>query len=310
MRSCLALACLLAGAACAEPDATPYPETDSLDAVWSAAIHPGDVFVLVPGTGATGYLATPIEALAGDHPLVDVRKMPTVASDAIVFEQAIGAAHLAGITDDEIQSGGVTFTLWGCGFQRLAGFDYLSFEGLRVPIQIIGGQNAVANGTIFGNLLSYSKASAQADAVDLAQRTQTWLAVHPATAPRNVIFASHSYGGAVAEYLAYERPAITAAAGPLMDGAVVASTPLTIGAGVPGFLLGYTFPGPGLRGRAQSWIYEIDRPDDPVHAMNPSGNSDGHDYDIMLGTDFVGAYGVTTEEITCKGTPGACPLPH
>jgi hypothetical protein len=47
--------------------------------------------------------------------------------------------------------------------------------------------------------------------------------------------------------------------------------------------------------------------------MNPSGNGDGHQYDILFGDayrgDFHGSYGITTTDISCRGTPGACGAP-
>ncbi len=219
-----------------------------------------------------------------------------------MFEQAIGAAHRAGITDDELEAGAITFGLWGAGFTKLDGFDYLSYEGLRVHITVIGGENSCATGTVLDNLIAYSVANANTDASDLYARIQTWLAAHPATAPRDVVVASHSWGGAVAEYLAFHLDAIAGKAGPLPG----ATMPFTIAAGVPGFIPSYTFAGPGMRPVGDNALYEIDRPDDPVHAVDPSGNPDGHQYDILFGDDYQGSYGVTTEAISCRGVPGPC----
>jgi hypothetical protein len=310
MRSCFALACLLG--ACATDAQPAPPEGDPMDAVWPVAITPGDLVVLVPSTGAIDYLATPIQAMPGPVPLVDVRDPANakVASDAIVFEQAIGAAHRAGITDQELEDGALTFALWGAGFTSLQAFDYQSYEGIRIRVTILGGTNSCATGLVVTNLLNYTKQNATIDATDLYTRTQAWFAAHPSPgAPRHVIIDAHSWGGAVAEYLAYNLAAITAPLGPLTDGSGTATMPLTVADGVPAFLLGYTFPGPGLRGYTNAWIYEVDRPDDPVHAMNPSGNPDGHNYDILVGSDFLGSYGVTTTELACAGVAGICAKP-
>jgi hypothetical protein len=310
MRFCLPLACLLL-ANCTPGDPPPDVEGNPMDAEWAPSLRAGDVMVLVPGTGAVDYLQTPIEAMAGDDPLVDPRANKIVASDSIVFEQALGAAERAGITDADVENRAVTFLLWGAGFTRLTQFEYLSFDGVKMHIEILGGRNSVAAGLVDDNLINYTQANALVDATDLYARTQGWLAAHPNTSaqPRHVINAAHSWGGAVAEYLAYERDTIVTTNGPMTDGATVATTPLTLGDGVPGFLLGYTFPGPGLRGTQGNLVYEVDRPDDPVHAMNPSGNSDGHNYDILVGSDFLGSYGITTEALACAGVAGECALP-
>ena len=70
--------------------------------------------------------------------------------------------------------------------------------------------------------------------------------------------------------------------------------------GVPGFILSIPLAGPGVREGAEAFLYEIDRPDDPVHALNPSGNGDGHQYDILFGDVFQGSYGVTTTELELR----------
>jgi hypothetical protein len=299
----------LAGCATDEPAGPPPPQ--AIDVIWQQTIHAGDLVVLVPGTGAYDYLAVPIEPLPGPAPVVDVRMIPKVASDAIVFEQAIAAAHRAGISNAELEAGAITFALWGAGFTRLDAFVYVSYEGLHIPIAILGGKNSCAVGLVVDNLLNYSTDSADKDAIDLYARTRTWLAAHPPAsgAPRDVIVASHSWGGAVAEYLAFHLDAIEAANGPLADGSGVAPMAFTIAAGVPGYVPGYAFAGPSLRDLTEGVLYEIDRPDDPVHAMNPSGNPDGHQYDILFGDAFQGSYGVTTSELSCRGVPGACSLP-
>ena len=289
-----------------EPD-LPQP----LDVVWADSIHAGDLVVMVPGTGSYQYLAQPIEAYAGSNPLVDVRTDATVAGDAIVFEQAIAAAHRAGISNEDLEAGALTFGLWGAGFTRLTSFDYESYEGITIHVAILGGENSCATGSIFDNLFKYNTQDADTDASDLYTRTQSWLAAHPSISgtPRNVIVASHSWGGAVAEYLAMGITTYESAHGPLTDGNGVARMKLTIAAGVPGFILGAALEGPGLRDLTEGALYEVDRPDDPVHAMNPSGNGDGHQYSIMFGDEFQGSYGVTTTQLSCRGVPGACNAP-
>ena len=294
-------------AACATEDPVGPPAPLPIDEIWADTIHPGDMIVTVPGTGSYDYLAATIEPLPGSAPLVDVRAIPKVADDAITFEQAIAAAHRAGITNEQLEAGAVTFALWGAGFTRLSAFDYLSYEGLKIRFVIIGGKNACAVGRVVDNLLNYSTSNVAKDAADLYAKIQTWVAANPTATgvPRNVIVASHSYGGAVAEYLAFERAGIVAGLGPLANAAM----PFTIAAGVPALIPDYTFAGPSFRDLDDGWLYEIDRPDDPVHAMNPSGNPDGHQYDILFGNDYQGSYGVTTTAISCRSVPGPCPLP-
>lgn len=56
-------------------------------------------------------------------------------------------------------------------------------------------------------------------------------------------------------------------------------------------------------------LYEVDRPDDPIHSLQLQNNSDGHQDTILFGSDFQGSYGVTTEAMSCGGMPGACVNP-
>jgi hypothetical protein len=279
MRS--AVAFLLVAACADQPPAAPLPPAP-IDTVWADTIHPGATIVLVPGTGSYDYLSVPIEALPGNDPVVDPRAIAKVGDDAVVFEQAIAAAHRAGVDVSDL-----SFGLWGAGFTRLSKFTYVSYEGLHVPIDIIGGANSCATGLIVENLINYNAHDAAADAADLRTRAAAW------AAGRDVIVSAHSWGGAVAEYLAENDNLAT----------------FTVAAGVPGGILDYMFTGPGLRQFGGGYLFEIDRPDDPVHAMNPSGNPSGHQYVILYGDTFEGAYGVTTEELACKGVPGECPLP-
>ena len=287
-------------------DPAPQPAgPDPLDTVWAERIQPGDLMVLVPGTGSYDFLAATIEPLPGDDPVVDVRAIAKVADDAIVFEQAIAAAHRAGLTDAQLEGGALAFGLWGAGFTRLTHFTYVSYEGLHLPIAILGGKNSCAVGLVAVNLLGYTTDHAQADAEDLYVKTAAWLAAHPGP-QRHVVIASHSWGGGISEWLVAHRDDIAARHGALPS----AELAFVIGAGVPGFIPGWSFYGPGFRSVGDTAVYEVDRPDDPVHAMNPSGNGDGHQYDILIGDayqgDFVGAYGITTEELSCRGVPGPC----
>jgi hypothetical protein len=302
MRSAVALVVLAGCAVEPEPPAAPLP----IDVVWGQSIHAGDLIVMVPGTGSFSYLVQPIEALGSGSPLVDVRQNATVAGDAVVLEQAIGAAHRAGFTATDLEAGALTFGMWGAGFTKLASFEYLSYEGIHIHVAVLGGENSAATGTIFSDLLNYSATAALTDAHDLYAKVQAWLAANPspAGAARDVIFASHSWGGAVTEYLGFQLDEVEAAHGPLG-----AQMPFTIAAGVPGIILGASLAGPGLRPFNTGELYEIDRPDDPVHALDPSGDSDGHQYDILFGDQFQGSYGVTTMELSCAGTPGECPVP-
>lgn len=298
----LLLAVVLAG--CVTEPVQPDPKP-VLDGVWGKTVHEGDLVVLVPGTGAYDYLAAAIEPLPGPVPVADVRAIPKLASDAIVFEQAIAAAHRAGVSNAALESGALNFALWGAGFTRLTAFTYVSYEGIRVPITILGGESSCATGLILDNLVKYNAQSADVDARDLYARTAAWLAAHPTAdgSPRDVVIASHSWGGAVAEYLTLEEAAI--ANGPL--GGRLA---FVMAAGVPGYILDFATAGPGLRDVGDGWLYEVDRPDDPVHLLNPSGNPDGHQYCILYGDAFQGSYGITTEELSCKTVPGICPATH
>jgi hypothetical protein len=277
-------------AACVDQEATTSQPPQPIEAVWSNSIHAGDAVVLVPGTGSYDYLAAPIEALPGDNPDVDPRKIEKVGDDAVVFEQAIAAAHRAGVDPTTL-----SFGLWGAGFTRLTKFTYISYEGLRIPIAIIGGRNSCASGLIVENLINYNVDEAAADAKDLYAKTLLWVG----TGSRELFISSHSWGGAVAEYLTQNLTDL-ASGGGLFD------LSFTIAAGVPGMIINYKFPGPGLRQFDGVSLLEIDRPDDPVHALDPSGNGGGHQYVILYGSDFQGSYGITTDELSCNGVAGQC----
>ncbi len=303
----VALAVTLLGACATEPPTVATDLPDPLEEVLADSVHSGDLVVLVPGTASYDFLGATIDALPGERPRVDVRAFTKVADDAIVIEQAIAAAHRAGIPNAELESGAVTFGLWGAGFTRVTAFDYVSYEGLTIPIVVLGGKNSCAVGRVVDNLLNYSIQNAENDARNLYLDVQRWVTAHPTP---SITIASHSWGGAIAEYLTLHLETIAARSAPLGP---IAPIHLTIAAGVPGYVPGYSFAGPGLRDLEHGALYEIDRPDDPVHAMNPSGNPDGHQYDILAGDaylgTYLGAYGVTTMEISCRGAPGECPLP-
>ena len=296
------LPAILLAACDTEPSSAPEPP--ALDEIWTEAIRPGDVVVMVPGTKSYDLLAAPIEAMPGPIPLVDVRTNTDVANDSIVFEQAIGAAHRAGISTADLEAGALTFTLWGSGITKISAFDYVSYEGIRIHVTVLGGTNTCANGSILDNLFNYSTADADKDARDLYTRTQSWLAANPSPAPRNIYVASHSWGGAVAEWLDFNLASYESTLGP-----AGATYRFTIADGVPGFILSMPMAGPGTKQGAETFLYEIDRPDDPVHALDPSGDGDGHQYTILYGDQFQGSYGVTTMELSCAGTPGPCPAP-
>ncbi len=302
-----------AGCATDADEGTELPQP--LDVVWAASIHAGDMFVLVPGTGSYDYIAKPIDAMTADVPEVDVRKVKNIANDSVVFEQAIAAAHRAGIPNAQLEDGTLQFGIWGAGFVGThTKFIYISYEGIRVPINILGGANTCTYGSVADNILKYNNTNALADATDLYKKLQAWLPAHPSVTgqPRNIILNSHSWGGADAEYLTLEMASIVAANGPLADAGGVAQIPLTVAMGVPGFVIGYTFQGPGMKYLdpvVKNALYEVDRPDDPVHSLQLQNDGGGHMYTIMFGDDFQGSYGITTEEMSCAGVPGECQNP-
>ncbi|HEY4179263.1 MAG TPA: hypothetical protein VGM90_20610 [Kofleriaceae bacterium] len=313
MRLSIPLVTALAAGAwmgCAAPEGTVLPDLDpTSDAIWPENIQSGDVLVLIPGTGAYDYLANEVMPLPDPEPVLDVHQNLMLYNDSIVFEQAIAAAHRAGIDDGQIEDGSITFALWGTGITKKR-FTYVSLEGLRVPIEILDEYaQSCAHGTVTQNLFAYTGDNAKLDATNLWTGLQAFLPAHPpktateAGRPRHIVLDAHSWGGAIAEYATYERDAIVAAKGPLPGGEVMN---LTVAMGVPGLVLGYTFKGPGLRDMGDLVLYEIDRPDDPVHSLDPSGNGAGHQYDIIWGDEYKGSYGITTEELSCLKVPGPC----
>jgi len=286
-------------AGCAVDDGAPTPSgPDPFETVWADSLQAGDLIAMVPGTKAYDYLGKTLDALPDAEPVVDVRAVMPLADDAIVFEQAIAAAHRAGLSDAQLEAGAVAFGLWGAGFTRVKAFTYVSWEHLHIRVAVLGGTNTCATGDVATNLLNYTVQNADTDATNLYTDLQAWLAVHPAS---NVVLASHSWGGGIAEWLVAHRDAIAA-----KQGALGAALPFAIAAGVPGYMVGYQFAGPGFRSIGDIALYEVDRPDDPVHAMDPSGNPDGHQYDIVFGDAFQGAYGLTTTALSCRNVAGPC----
>lgn len=306
----IAAAAVLIGSLVGCMDNASGPPAQAAQIDYTAAIRTGDLMLLVPGTGSLDYLGTPIETLAGSNtdPIVDVRQVEKVAGDSVVFEQAIAMAHRAGFTNDQLASGALTFAIWGAGFQKLNQFEYVSYEGIQLHILVLGGQNTCATGSIFSNLLNYSTTNADIDAKDLYSRTRAWLNANTSETgqARHVIVASHSWGGAVAEWLQMNLPQYEAELGVLNDGQDKAPMALTVSDGVPFMILNHPLMGPGTYTMTEGMLMEVDRPDDPVHKLSTSGNGGGHMYTILFGSDFQGSYGITTEEMSCDGVPGEC----
>ena len=294
-------------------DPTPSdPGPSAFERAWSESIRPGDAIVAVPGTGGFSTLGVFIEqAIDPAHPDVppdiDAR---TLLSSVEVLEAAIAAAQRAGISDAEIEAGAVDLAIWGAGITKLTAFRYRSLGGLHVTFDVIGGTSVCAVGGIFENLANYNAGNADVDASDLYRRTQTWLSLQPGT-DRHVNLVSHSWGGIVAEYFATHLASYESAHGLLPD----ASVGFVIAGGVPGFLPGFRPLGPDFRTvesigfdiTTETLTYEVDRPDDPAHSFDPGASGGGHHYIIMDGDDYLGWYGITTDELSCAGVLGACP---
>jgi hypothetical protein len=299
MRGLLLVAAL---SACTD-DLAPPPEPSGtqLDKAWAASIQHGDLIVVVPGTSAVSGLGERIRRSGTDF---DARAH-IVFVDPI--EGAVAAAQRAGITDEDLEAGAVTFGLWGAGLDGIERFTYVSAGGLRIPFEVIGGATVCGVGGVPENIGNYNAGNADVDARDLYTRTQTWLAAHPAT---NVSFVAHSWGGIVAQFFATHLATLVDELGPL-----AANPALVVAAGVPSILPGFTPHGPGFRtvdskgdvGTAAIKSYEIDRPDDPAHSFDPADPGEGHHYVIMFGAEYRGFYGITTDELSCGDIPGICP---
>jgi hypothetical protein len=296
---------------CADDPGAPHVYPDPFEQVWSETIRPGDLIVAVPGTGGYSTLGKPIEdQIDPAQPNAVEVDGRTLLSNVEVLEAAIAAAQRAGISDAELESGVVTIGLWGSGITKLSSFRYLSLGKLHVRIEVLGGTSVCAVGGIPDNLGDYNARNARIDAEDLYQRTVSWL--EASGSPRNVILASHSWGGVVAEYLASNLAELAALNGPLPTGSAFA---FSIAGGVPGFVPDFQPHGPGFRTVTSTYdettaamkSYEVNRPDDPVHSFNPRETGGGHHYVIMFGDDYQGWYGITTEELSCVDIPGPCP---
>ena len=295
-------ALLVLAAGCATDHAPPPEPVDLLAEAWARAVAPGDAVVAVPGTGTYSDLGVHIEAAASEEtpiPTIDAR---TYVRAVDTLEAAIAAAHRAGRTDAELESGAVVLGIWGAGLE-LEAFHYVSLDGLRVTFHVIGGTSVAAVGGIVDNLPDYNAGAADEDARDLFQRLQAW---QPAG---KVTLVAHSWGGVVAEYLASHYATYIADHGP---GATIA---MVAAGGVPGFVPKFQTHGPGFRTvttedgevRADIFTYEIARPDDPIRTLDPAGDGNGHRYIIRFGDDYRGWYGITTDELSCGDVPGECP---
>lgn len=303
----LLAACAVAGPADPVDLGDPPAEVEGpADEVFQRHVRVGDLIVAVPGTGSKQTLGDAIErAVASSPPIADARDR---GFDPIVLEQAIATAQRAGFSDGEIESGAVTLALWGAG-TTADRFVYRSFDGLRVPFVGLGGLNACGTGSVPENLLNYTRDNVARDAADLYRRTQAWIAAHPSFVggPRQVTLVSHSWGGAIAEYLALELAEVAGAHGPLTDTGGPARLDFVVAAGVPSLIVGYHFLGSTLRTVDTGvQVYEVNRPDDGVHGLDPAGAPGGHQYNIVVDDEFLGSYGLTTFELACNGVAGAC----
>ena len=293
VRGFAVLGCLAGCAATGPADALPQP----LDVVWGMSIQPGDLIIAVPGTGGyTGLGAWIDAAVDAQHPIPTIDGRANV--NPIVLEQAIAASQRAELTNLEIADGTVALALWGAGVTKTSAFRYHSLAGLTVRFDVLGGESVCAVGALLDNLGNYNRDNLDRDARDLWQRARAWLAQHPAA---RITLVAHSWGGAVAEYVAMNRATLEAEIGPL--GGELA---FVVAAGVPASVVGYQLLGPALRDVDTTSVYETDRPDDMVHNLDPSGDIESHQYDIMYGDVFQGSYGIATDELSCHGIPGPC----
>jgi hypothetical protein len=308
-----ALAAMLLVTSCATDDPAPVDPGPSLfERAWSETIRPGDAIIAVPGTGSFTTLGALIEQrIDPAHPDLP----PDIESRDLLqnvepIEGAIASAQRAGISDADLEAGAIRFGLWGAGFTKLTAFHYHSLSGLHLTVESVGGTSACANGGIPENIVNYNAGNAEKDARDLYRKAQVWLGAAPGT-DRHVILAAHSWGGVVAEYFVANLATLQHDHGVLPDATVA----FMVAGGVPGFIPDFRPFGPGFRtvesisGDLTTAVrtYEIDRPDDPVHTFDPRENGGGHHYIIMNGDTYLGWYGITTDELACKGVPGICP---
>ncbi len=303
-----------AGGCATEPAPEPGPASDVLQIAWTESVRAGDVIVAVPGTGTYTDVGMQIEAAIDPaHPT----EPPTIegrmyVANVEVLEGAIAVAERAGFTAQQIEAGEIDLAIWGAGITKLTAFRYISLAGLHVTFTVIGGTSVCAVGGIPENLPNYNDGNADKDARDLYRRLQSWSAATSANG-RKVTLVAHSWGGIVAEYLASHLATYVADHGPLAGTEIA----FVVAGGVPGYIPNFKPHGPGFRtvasadptsgGRAAVRTYEVDRPDDPVHSFDPNGNGGGHHYIIRFGDDYLGWYGVTTDELSCGNIAGECP---
>lgn len=296
-----ALAFLLL-AACATESEPETPTVDLLDRAWSDSIRPGDLVVAVPGTGMYTDFGTAVDnAVDGtEPPLIDALRHVGAVE---VLEGVIAATRRAGVDVAAVDLG-----IWGAGISKTATFRYASLDGATVTFHVLGGKSTCATGNIPANLTNYNAGNADKDARDMYQR----LATFTADRPRNITLVAHSWGAVVAEYLGQQLATYMTDHGP-MDSEVV----FAVAAGVPAFVPGFTAHGEGFytvtstSGDHQGAVktYEHNRPDDPVHSFDPQGNGAGHHYVIRVADQYLGWWGITTDELSCDNAPGICPAP-
>jgi hypothetical protein len=300
----------IATACATDPEPPVPPGATELQRVWAETIRPGDAIVAVPGTGGYSTFGVHVEAVIDPARPGDVFDGRTYEGGVNTLEAAIASARRAGISGEELEAGAVDLAVWGAGITKLTSFRYRSIEGFEVTFDVIGGTSVCADGGVVENLGSYNEGGADTDADDLHRRVAQWLAGE-GRADRNVVLAGHSWGAVVAEYLA-SRFATYQSANGAWPGATLA---FVVAGGVPAFVPGFRTLGPGIRtvtseafdGPAVVRTYEVTRPDDPIRTLNPLGNGSGHHYIIRVGEQYLGWYGITTDELSCEGVPGRCP---
>jgi hypothetical protein len=296
-----ALAVLLLAAACAAESEPPPPAADSLERVWADSIRPGDLVVAIPGTGIYSDLGASINAKA------DGATPPTVTASKIVttvnaFEAAIAAVRRAGVDPTTVD-----FGAWGVGITKTDSFQYVSLDGVTVTFHVLGDtRSTCATGSIPANLTNFNEGNADKDARSLYAELQTFTADRP----RNITLVAHSWGAVIAEQIGQHLATYKAERGPLTSELTFA-----VAFGVPAFVPGFEPHGEGFytvttqSGEYTGAVktYELNRPDDPVHSFDPQGNGDGHQYIIRVADQFIGVFGITTDELSCDNEPGICP---
>ena len=296
-----AIAFLLLAAACAAESAPEAPPVDPLARVWSDSIRPGDLVVAVPGTGIYSDLGAPLDAKAdgASPPKVEAKRNVTTVN---ALEAAIAAVRRAGVDPTTVE-----FGVWGVGITKTDTFEYASLDGVTVTFHVLGDtRSTCATGSIPANLTNYNEGNANKDARDLYTQLQTFTADRP----RNITLVAHSWGAVVAEQIGQHLATYKAELGPL-----TAELTFAVAFGVPAFVPGFTPHGEGFytvtttSGEHSGAVktYELNRPDDPVHSFDPQGNGNGHQYIIRVADQFIGVFGITTDELSCDNAPGICP---